>query len=150
MHHKGLPGRPPCQLKMVLTRLRDVGLRINAQKSFFCAIETEYLGYILTRTGIKPQPKKVQAILAITPPKQVKDLRKFLGMVQYYQDLWARCSEMLAPLTSLGGECGHTKVTKANKTKKRPWHWDMVHQQAFDDVKATIAKDVVQAYPDFS
>ena len=50
----------------------------------FCAIETEYLGYILTRTGIKPQLKKVQAILAITPPKQVKDLRKFLGMVQYY------------------------------------------------------------------
>ena len=72
------------KLKMVLTRLRDVGLRIKARKSFFCAIETEYLGYILTRTGIKPQPKKVQAILAITPPKQVKDLRKFLGMVQYY------------------------------------------------------------------
>jgi hypothetical protein len=118
------------KLKMVLTRLRDAGLRINARKSFFCAIETEYLGYILTRTGIKPQPKKVQAILAITPPKQVKDLRKFLGMVQYYRDLWARRSEMLAPLTSLVGECGHTKVTKANKTKKRPWHWDTVHQQA--------------------
>ncbi len=109
-------------LKMVLTRLRDAGLRINAQKSFFRDIETEYLGYILTRTARKPQPKKVQAILAITPPKQVKDLHKFLGMVQYYRDLWARCSEMLAPLTSLVGECGHTKITKANKTKKRPWH----------------------------
>ena len=57
---------------------------------------------------------------------------------------------MLAPLTSLVGECGHTKVTRANKTKKRPWYWDTVHQKAFDDVKTTIAKDVVLAYPDFS
>ncbi len=69
------------KLKMVLTRLRDAGLRINAQKSFVCTIEMEYSGYILMHTGIKPQPKKVQAILAIAPPKQVKDLHIFLGMV---------------------------------------------------------------------
>eukprot|EP00804_Cyclotella_cryptica_P004503 CCRYP_017642-RA/>CCRYP_017642-RA protein AED:0.32 eAED:0.32 QI:0/-1/0/1/-1/0/1/0/117 len=56
------------KLRMVLTRLREVGLRINARKSSFCAIETEHLGYTLTRTGIKPQQKKVQAILAISPP----------------------------------------------------------------------------------
>ena len=110
----------------------------------------EYLGYILTRTGIKRQPKKVQVILAITPTKQVKDLRSFLGMVQYYRDLWARCSEMLAPLTSLVGESGHTKVTRAKKNKKKAWHWDEVHQRAFDSVKATIARDVVLAYPDYS
>ena len=60
-------------LRLVLTRLREVGLKINAPTSKFCAEETEYLGYILTRTGIKPQPKKVQAILVITLPKQVKD-----------------------------------------------------------------------------
>ena len=71
-------------------------------------------------------------------------------MVQYYRDLWARCSKVLAPLTSLVGECGHTKVTRANKTKKRPWYWDTVHQKAFDDVKTTIAKDVVLAHPNFS
>ena len=57
---------------------------------------------------------------------------------------------MLAPLTSLVGECGHTKVTRALKTRKVPWHWDAVHQKAFDDVKAVIAKDVALAYPDYS
>jgi len=71
-------------------------------------------------------------------------------MVQYYRDLWARGSKLLAPLTSVVGECGHTNVNKAKKTKKRPWHWDEVHQKAFDDVKFTIAKDVVLAYPDYS
>jgi hypothetical protein len=56
-------------------------------KLFFCAQETKYLGYILTRDGIKPQPKKVQAILALNLPSNVKELQQFLGMVQYYRDV---------------------------------------------------------------
>jgi hypothetical protein len=48
------------------------------------------------------------------------------------------------------GECGETKTTKKNKTKKKPWRWESIHQQAFDNVKATIAKEVVLAYPDFT
>ena len=122
------------KLKKVLIRLRDAGLTVNARKSSFCAVETEYLGYVLSWDGIKPQPKKVQAILALAPPQNVKQLRTFLGMVQYYRDIWARQNEILAPLTTLVGECGHTKVTRANKTKKKPWHWDDVHQQAFNTV----------------
>ena len=137
------------KLSVVLTRLQEAGLRINADKSNFCTLETEYLGYILTRDGIKPQPNKVQAMLALAPPRNVKELRRFLGMVQYYRDLWARRSDMLAPLTSLVGECGQTKATKAKGTKKVSWYWAEVHQKAFDDVKATIAKEVVLAYPDF-
>jgi hypothetical protein len=71
-------------------------------------------------------------------------------MMQYYRDIWARLSKMLAPLTSPVGECGQTKITIAKGTKKVPWHWDEVHQRAFDHVKATIAKKVVLAYPDYS
>jgi hypothetical protein len=92
----------------------------------------------------------VQAILAIQPPTNVKELKHFLGMVQYYRDLQARRSEMIAPLTSLVGECGQTKVTRAKGTKKAPWHWDEVHQRAFNHVKATISREVVLAHPDFS
>jgi hypothetical protein len=73
----------------------------QCRKSTFCTLEIEYLGYILTRDGIKPQSNKVQAKLAIQPPKNVRELGHFLGMVQYYRDLRARRSEMLAPLTSL-------------------------------------------------
>jgi hypothetical protein len=57
---------------------------------------------------------------------------------------------MHAPLTSLVGECGQTKVTKAKGTKKAPWYWDENHQRAFTHVKATIAREVVLAYPDYS
>jgi hypothetical protein len=106
-------------METVLPRLRDAGLKVNAAKSLFCAHEIEYLGCILTRDGIKPQSKKVQAILALSPPNNIKESRHFLGMVQYYRDMWARRSEMLVPLTDLVGECGETKTTKKNKTKKK-------------------------------
>jgi hypothetical protein len=138
------------KLEEVLRQLRNAGLKVNAAKSTFCALEIEYLGYVLTRNGIKPQSNKVRAILAIKPPTGVRQLRHFLGMVQYNCDLWARWSDMLAPFTSLVGECSQTKSTKAKGTKKVPWHWDEVHQRAFNHVKATIAKDVVLAYLDYS
>ncbi len=48
------------------------------------------------------------------------------------------------------GECGQTKVTRAKGTKKAPWHWDEVHQRAFDHINATIAREVVLTYPDYS
>jgi len=138
------------KLGEVLRGLREAGLKVNTAKSFFCTHEIEYLGYILTRGGIKPQPKKVQAILALNPPNNIKELRHFLGVVQYYRDMWAKRSEMLAPLSDLAGECGETKTTRKNKVKKHPWHWDLIHQIAFDNVKTTIAKEVVLAYPDFT
>ena len=112
------------KLEEVLRQLRNAGLKVNAAKSTFCALEMEYLGYALTRDGIEPQSNKVQAILVIKLPTGVRQCRLFLGMVQYYHDLWARQSNMLAPLTSLVGECGQTKVTKAKGTKKVPLHWD--------------------------
>ncbi len=104
--------------EQVLRRLRGAGLKVNAAKSFFCTHEIEYLGYILTSGGIKPQQKKVQAILVLNPPNNVKELRHFLGMVQYYRDMWAKRSEMLAPLSDLVGECGETKTTRKTRLKK--------------------------------
>jgi hypothetical protein len=138
------------KLREVLRRLREAGLKVNAAKSFFCTHKIEYLSYILTRGGTKPQPEKAQAILVLNPPNNVKELRHFLRMVQYYWDMWAKCSEMVAPLSDLVGECGETKTTRKNKVKKKPWHWDSIHQVAFDNVKTTIAKEVVLAYPDFT
>jgi hypothetical protein len=138
------------KLEEVLRQLCNAGLKVINAKLTFCALEIEYLGYVLIRDGIKPQSNKMQAILAIKPPTGVKKLRHFLGMVQYYRDFWERRSNMLTPLTSLVGECSHTKSTRAKGTKKAPWHWDEVYQRAFNHVKATIAKDVVLAYPDYS
>ena len=138
------------KLGQVLQRLQEKGLRINAPKSTFATDEIEYLGYTLTRDGIKPQTEKVSAILALQPPSNVKQLRRVLGIIQYYRDIWEKRTDLLAPLTDLVGECGTTKSTKKKGTKKSPWHWDDIHQTAFESIKTMIARDVVLAYPDFS
>ena len=113
-----------------MKRLQDAGLKIIAAKSTFGVHECDYLGYVLTREGIKPQRKKIEAILAIDPHTNVRSLRAFLGIVQYYRDLWEKQSEMLAPLSDLVAECGTTKAQKKKTGQKKPaWHWDVIHQK---------------------
>ena len=68
--------------------------------------------------GVKPIPEKVLAILALMPPTNVKELRRFLGMVQYYRNIWEKRSHLLALLTNLVGECGHTKETNRKEMRR--------------------------------
>jgi Reverse transcriptase (RNA-dependent DNA polymerase) len=89
------------KLNQVLKRLTQAGFRCNVKKCSFARTELEYLGYWLTRDGIQPQPKKVEAILRLQAPKTKKQLRHFLGMVNFYRDMWRKRSHKLAPLTAL-------------------------------------------------
>ena len=83
------------KLEEILKRLRDAGLKVNAKKSSFGRHELEYLGYWVTREGVQPEPKKVEAIHNIAPPRNKKELRGFIGMVNYYRDIWIRRSDIL-------------------------------------------------------
>ena len=76
-------------------------------------------------------------------------MRRVLGIIQYYRDIWEKRTVTLAPLTDLVGECGTTKSTKKG-TKKHSWHWDDIDEDAFDSIKNMIARDIILAYPDFS
>ena len=63
-------------------------MKVNLTKTEFFKQELEYLGYLLTPLGIKPLPKKVKLITRILPPKTKRQLRHFLGMVNYYRHMW--------------------------------------------------------------
>jgi hypothetical protein len=89
------------RVEEVLIRLSKAGLRVNISKSAFARQELEYLGYWLTPNGIRPLTKKVEAIQRLQRPKTVKQLRSFLGMINYYRDMWRNRSHILAPLTAL-------------------------------------------------
>ena len=124
------------KLEAVFQRLQQAGLKVNIKKSSFGKFELEYLGYLITRTSIEPISKKVKAILAIKPPKTIREVRRFVGMVNYYRDFWIRRSEILAPLTKL---CS----TKAK------WEWGKEQQDAFDLMKKNMAREVQLTYPNF-
>ena len=73
----------------------------------------------------------------IKPPKTKRQLRHFLGMVNYYRDMWRRRSHVLAPLTALVSDA-------------EPWRWGPEQQTAFDDAKRIVSSEAMLAFPDFS
>ena len=80
---------------------------------------------------------KVKAIMNLDEPKTRKQLRSFIGVVNYYRDMWLRRSHVLAPLSKL-------------TSKTEPWEWGSKQKAAFALCKRIIAKEVMLAYPDFS
>ena len=78
------------KIKTVFSRLHKMGMKVNLLKTEFFKNELEHLGYLLTPKGIKPLPKKVEAIRHILPPKNRRQLRHFIGMVNCYRDTWKR------------------------------------------------------------
>jgi Reverse transcriptase (RNA-dependent DNA polymerase) len=87
-------------LEEVFTRLASAGLKINGSKSHFCCDELEYLGNFINRRGVRPTVKKVEAIMKIDAPKTGKQLRSFIGMVNYYRDMWPQRSHLLSPIST--------------------------------------------------
>ena len=88
-------------LEKVFKRLESVGLKVNFTKSSFAKGSLDYLGYHISRTGITPIPKKIEAIRAIKTPKTRKQLRSFLGIINFYRDMWSQRASLLAPLSAL-------------------------------------------------
>src|SRR5687768_15102979 len=109
-------------LEIALNILSKAGLKVNASKCSFCKAKLEYLGYWITKNGNKPISKKVEAILKLTPPTKKKESRKFIGMINFYRDIWPQRSHLLASLTALASE-------------NMKWKWTEEHQNTFDEMK---------------
>mmetsp|Transcript_119887 Transcript_119887/g.346392 ORF Transcript_119887/g.346392 Transcript_119887/m.346392 type:complete len:738 (-) Transcript_119887:6878-9091(-) len=102
IHSNGTYEEHLADVEEVLRRMARKGLQINALKSFWATDQpVEYLGFLLTPEGIRPQPKKVKAMMNLAIPKTRKQLRQVIGLINYYRYMWKRRSHLLAPLTAL-------------------------------------------------
>ena len=69
------------RLRIVLKRIQDSGMTLNPEKCEFSRNRVKFLGHVLDGTGIHPDPDKIQGIAETATPKDVSDIRRFLGTV---------------------------------------------------------------------
>ena len=89
------------EVEKVLEGLQSAGFKADLRKIFLMQKSVEYLGYQLTTDGIGPQPKKIEATERVLPPQNSKQLKRFLGMINFYRDVFKRRSHNLSPLNDL-------------------------------------------------
>ena len=89
------------RLKVVFDHIRQSGLKLNAAKCVFGVNELTFLGHVVSADGVKPDPKKVEAITEHPMPKNKTELQRFLGMVTYLGKFIPKLSQETAPLHEL-------------------------------------------------
>ncbi len=105
-------------LEEVLSRMETAGLRLRKSKCKFMAPSVTYLGYTVDSEGLHPLPEKVRAINEAPCPRNVTELKSYLGLLSYYSRFLSNLSSVLAPLYRL--LCNNT-----------PWQWSAKQQTAF-------------------
>jgi hypothetical protein len=119
----------------VLKRLAEHNVKVNQEKCSFLAENVQYLGHVLTAAGRQPIPEKVSAIRNATEPKDVSELRTFLGMVNYYGAYLPDLATILSPLNRL-------------LRNDVPWKWTKECQKSFESVKSSLTSDRVLTHYD--
>lgn len=119
-------------LSIVLDKLKNHRLILNIEKCKLAKSKIEFLGYTIDKTGHSPLPERVEAIASYPKPHTVDELRRFIGMINYYHDCIPNLAEIQAPLTNFLR--GSTK-----KKDKTELPWDETADLAFEKCKERLS-----------
>jgi len=123
-------------LDRVLNKISAAELTINPEKCEFCRSQVRYLGFIVQRGGLTVDPDKVKPILEYPPPRNLKQLRRFLGMSSWYRRFVPQFATVSEPLTRL-------------LKKNQRWEWGGEQEDAFEHIRARLLSAPTLSCPDF-
>ena len=123
-------------LKLVISRLLEVGLKLRLIKCHFFRQEVNFLGHVLTPEGLKTCEEHVRAVREFQRPVNVREVRQFLGLASYYRRFIPLFAKIAHPLHGL--------------TKKGAlFDWNQDCQEAFKLLKEKLSESPVLSYPKF-
>ena len=125
------------KMNKLMDRLRAANLMLQPDKCEFLRHEVTYLGHIIGENGIRPDPQKISAVKNFPTPKNIKNIRQFLGLAGYYRRFISDFSKIANPLSNL-------------LKKDVAFKWTDVTQEAFDTLKELLCKEPILQYPDFN
>ena len=121
-------------LQLIFDRLNKAGLKLNLRKCQFAAREVKYLGHILSPQGVKPNPEKTAIVDTFPAPRNVKEVRSFLGLTNYYRRFILDYAKLAAPMYGL-------------LRKDIKFEWTAECQTAFDTLKNKLVNPPIIGYP---
>ncbi|BES87356.1 Reverse transcriptase (RNA-dependent DNA polymerase) [Nesidiocoris tenuis] len=124
-------------LARLFSRFDEYGLSINVNKCVFAQPSVSFLGHTISAKGISSSTDKIKAILSYPKPKTVGELKRFLGMINFYHRFHRNMAALQAPLNLRG--------TYPSKT---PLHWTPEMDEAFEKCRQALASDTTLAFPD--
>jgi ribonuclease HI len=122
-------------LDTVLQKLSTAGFTINATKCSFCKTQIKFLGHVINSEALLPDEDRVKAILSYPPPRNQKQLRRYLGVCNFHQQFIPNYAQFVAPLLIL--------LKKGQK-----WKWNSDLQEAFETLRDRFAHSIKLVHPD--
>lgn len=132
-------------LEQVFQRLSQYGLKLRLDKCQFFQRQVKFLGHVVDKTGISPDPGKTAAVQEWPVPSTVREVRAFLGLAGYYRRFIANFARIAQPLNAL-----LVGVPADKKSSNRKIQWTTDCQAAFVKLKTCLTQAPILAYADFS
>lgn len=124
------------KLSRIMNKLRQFNLKLHPEKCKFLKTQVVYLGHLITKEGIQPDPGKINCVENFPVPKNTKDIKSFLGLVGYYRKFIEGFAEIAKPLTKL-------------LRKKSYFNWTEDCEQSFKKLKEILINPPLLQYPNF-
>ena len=128
-------------LEETLKRLKNAGISLNKKKCKFFKKEICMLGNIVTEGIVKPDKAKIEAIRAFNKPETIKELRSFLGLLNYCRGFIPGLAKHEVPLSNL--------LKGESKRSIKAITWDETSSKAFEYLRNTLGEETMRAQPDF-
>jgi hypothetical protein len=135
-------------LRALFHRLDHYGLTIKPSKCKFGLHKIDFLGFTVSGDGLTPLPDRVEAINKFPRPQTLTQLRRFLGMYNFYRRFVPKAAHLLAPLIKfLEGQTNHKKPSRPSKTPEKSLIWTEEAQTAFSAAKQALAQSTLLNHP---